>query len=420
MKKIFIYVHACDRRGLDASKVRKYLIAANYEIVDRVEDADVILLFTCATLEYITKESLKKVKQFQKYNAELIIAGCLPAIEKEKLAKIFDGKTIITKDINSIKQLFPDNEKNISLSKDANIVFRNINVNGSIRIIKKTIHKIKPLEKIFIRIKNHMLKNLFGENSLMYRVLDQTSYFFIRISSGCLGNCAYCAIKKAIGTYKSKAIDQCVSELNDGIKKGYKHFVLDADDTGAYGLDIESNFPELVDKLTDIPGYYQISIRNLHPKWIVKYIDDLEQILKKEKIVSIESPIQTGSSRILKLMNRYSDTQKIMEAYHRLQKAYPEISLSTHYLMGFPSETDEDFLLTMDYIKKINFSAGNIIPYELKVGTISESIEPKISKEQRKKWAIKAKKFLKNCGYDVIYFPRSKLFIFENSSYRNG
>jgi tRNA A37 methylthiotransferase MiaB len=420
MKKIFLYVNGCDRRGLDANKISNYLPTNKYVIVDNIEDADIIIFFSCAVTDVITKESLKKVKQLQKYNAELIVAGCLPAIEKEKLGNIFDGKTIITKDLDNIKQFLPNDENNTNLSNDANIVFINKDINKPIRNLKKAFQRIKFLGKIYLKIKNHVLINLYGEHSFIYRYLDNPSLFHIRIATGCFGNCSYCAIKKAIGLFKSKPLYQCIEEFKDGIKKGYKHFVIDADDPGAYGLDIGSNLPELLNKLVEIPDDFTISIRNLHPRWVVKYINELEKILKKKKIICLESPIQSGCDRILKSMSRYSDIKKIKEAFLRIQNAFSDISLTTHYILGFPTETEDEFLQTMDFQKKINFCGGIIFAYAYKTGTNAEKLEPKISQKQKRKRYRLARKILKKNGYDVIYFPIYNLFIFEDSRYRNG
>ena len=420
MKKIFLYIRGCDRRALDANKIRNYLVQSKYEIVDRIEDADIIIFFACAVYDSITEESLQKVKQFQEYDAELIVAGCLPAIERKKLAEIFDGKTIITKDLDEIKQSLPNNEDNTKLITDANDIFHNKIINKPIREIKNLFQRTKFIEKFYLKIKNHVLRSLYGEHSLIYRYIDKKPFFHIRNSTGCLGNCSYCATKIAIGKLKSKPLNQCISEFNEGIKKGYNNFVIEADDTGAYGLDIKSNFPELLNKLTKIPGGYKISIRSLHPKWIIKYINELEQLIKTKKIVSIESPIQSGSSRILKLMRRISDVQKIKESFLRLQKAFPELSLTTHYILGFPTETEEDFMETMNFIKNINFSAGFIYSCSIKTGTNAENIRPKVSEDLKRERFRKAKKFLINIGYDVIYIPRYDLFIFENSRYQNG
>ncbi|UCD14050.1 MAG: radical SAM protein, partial [Thermoplasmatales archaeon] len=237
--------------------------------------------------------------------------------------------------------------------------------------------------------------------------LDDAMYR-IRISWGCNSNCSYCGIKKAIGFHKSKSLEQVVEEFGRGLNNGYNHFVLNADDIGAYGIDIRSSFSEMLDKLTNNHADYKISIANLSPRWLIRYIDDLEEIFKRQKITRLGVPIQSGSSRILKLMNRYHDTKKIKEALLRLKTAFPKLSLHTHIIVGFPSETDEDFKKTLFFIKKCNFNAGQINPFSRKTGAEAESIEPKIPEDEINKRMNYAKKFLKKAGYNVMY--KSKVY----------
>jgi len=419
-KKIYIHVQACDRRGLDANKTAKYLSKNNYEIVNRAKNADIILFFACAALNTITEDSLKTIKKFQKYDAELIIAGCLPEIEKEKLSKIFNGKTICTKDIEKIDTIFPENRIKYSTTDDANIVFKNLNELSPLEILKRTFRSIKSIESIYINVKNHIFKNLFGENSFIYRVFPDPLLYHVRTSTGCSGNCSYCSIKKGIGPCASKPLEDCIEEFRNGLNKGYKRFAIDGDDTGAYGIDIGSNLPELLYKITEIQGDYKISIRNIRPDWIVRYINDLEIILKRKKIISIESSIQSGSIRILKLMNRYSDIEKMKNAFLRLKKSFPSISLVTDYIIGFPTESEEDFKQTLDYLKEINFNAGMIIPFSCNTGTEAEKIVPKITRKDTYRRIKNAKKFLKKSGYHILFIPWNELFIFWNENYKNS
>jgi tRNA A37 methylthiotransferase MiaB len=419
MKKIFIYVHGCERRGLDASRTIKYLSENNYTIVDNPTDADTIIFFACAALNSIADESIKKIKGFQKYNAELIVAGCLPVIEKEKLARIFNGKIISTRDIEKIDTLFPGNKIKYRNIDDANIVYRNFKEFVPLGVLKKGFKNVESMEKVYVDIKNHVLKGLFGEHAFIYRFLPDPSLYHVRISTGCLGNCSYCSIKKGIGDCVSKPIDECINEFINGLNQGYKRLTIDGDDTGAYGLDIDNTFPELLYKITEIDGDYRISIRNLHPVWIVRYIDDLEIILKRKKIHYIETPIQSGCARILKLMKRYSDVERMKDAIFRLKKSFPDISLVTDYIIGFPMETEEDFKQTLNYLKEIEFSAGMIVPFSCTAGTEASNIEPKVGQWDVLRRIKFAKKFLKNLGYHVVYFSRKEFFLFWNESYKN-
>lgn len=197
--------------------------------------------------------------------------------------------------------------------------------------------------------------------------------------------------------------------------EGYKKFVITAVDTGAYGLDNGSSFPELLDKMTKISGDYEIEIRDLNPHWVVKYIDELERILKRGKIVSIDSTIQAGSHRVLKLMNRYSNTEEMRETFQRLKKANPDLFLSTDYIIGFPTETRDECRETLNFIKECNFNVGHIFPFACKAGTKAEEIEPKIPHEEKLQRIRFAKNFLKKAGFAVFYTSKPFFFIFGKS-----
>jgi tRNA A37 methylthiotransferase MiaB len=406
MKKIFIYTHSCKLRSIDAYRVYKYFSLNDYQIINTPKEADVIFYISCAAHDQVAKKSLDIVENFQKYDAELIVAGCLPVIEDKNLGNIFKGKTIATKDFDKnphkIDNLFPENKIKFKDIDDPNFSFENIYEGLIISSIRTILNNVKWIEKIVVKIKDHVLKNLLNENSFFYGLMMDKPMFRIRISWGCINNCSYCAIKGAIGEHNSKPIEQCVKEFQKGLKKGYKHLLINADDIGAYGIDIGSSFPELLDKITSFPEEYRITIANLNPIWVVKYINELEEIMKRKKIVRLCIPIQSGSNRVLKSMQRFSDIEKIKESLKRLNKAYPEVLLSTHVIVGFPSETDDEFKKSLEFIKDVDLNAGQVIPFSSKTGTKAEEIQPKVSETNIYNRLKMAKSYLKSNGYTLI------------------
>ncbi len=405
-KKIFLYAQeVCTKRSLDTTKIRNYLTQNKYIIVNSPDDADIIIFVTCAVGDRNTNFSLKKIKEFQKYKAEIIVAGCLPEIEKEQLAQIFKGKTISTKELDKIDKFFPENTIKSTELEDTNILFENKDESTLISSVRKILRKVRLLEWIeneYIDVRNYILRDLLGEQSPVYKSLTRKQ-FYIRILWGCLGNCSYCGIKKAIGPLKSKPITECINEFKKGLQQGYKSFTITADDVGAYGLDINKNLPELLDKLTKIKGDYEINITDLHPRWIVKYIDELEKILRRKKIIFIDVPFQSGNDRILKLMNRYSDTEKMKNCFIRLKKAFPGLSLTTQNIVGFPTETEKEFKDTLKFIKDIDFKGGLIYRFSCKSGTDAEDINPKVNDDIMSDRLKYAKKFLRSIGCVVFY-----------------
>jgi len=186
MKKIFIYYNEsyCIRRALDAHKIYAYLIKNNYTVTNNPADSDIIIFVTCASLDSATDFSLKKIIEFQKYDAELIVAGCLPAIAPDKLKEIFNGTTLCTKHIDKIDELFPGDNISFKSLDDANQTLQFIDRSKLLDFIENVFNKSSKMENLCIKLRNHMLKNLFGEYSRFYRWISlKNQLFLIRVSN---------------------------------------------------------------------------------------------------------------------------------------------------------------------------------------------------------------------------------------------
>lgn len=412
MKKVFIYDRSCESRKLETKKIYDYFQKNGYEILENPKNADIILMAACAVTNNQAEGSLAIVKKLEKYNKELIVIGCLPAIDKNKLDKIFSGKTIYTKNLLEIDKYFPENKKMFKDIEESNYLYQNPNAFKITIKIRKYLSKIKFFGTLFNKIYEHILTNLYGEMSFIFRVIPKKDSFYIKISTGCKGNCSYCAIKKAIGNLKSKTINECIKEFEKGLEKSHDYFVIVGDDTGAFGLDKKNeNFPKLLEKLSNYPKPYKIVIRNLHPEWIVKYIKEFESILKNKKIFCIESAIQSGNERILKLMRRYSNVDEMKKAFIKLKKAFPEIILTTDCIIGFPTESKKEFYDTLNFIKESDINAGFIIPYSKRSGTEAEKIGPEISRDEIIKRLKYSKKFLMENNYTILNKLNQKRYI---------
>ncbi len=405
MKKVFIDAEfVCDRRKLDMTRISKYLLRNGYEIVDSPKKADVILISTCGFGNSLADTSFKKIKELKKYDGEVIVTGCVPDTDKKRFDYFFNGRSFSTKHIDEIETYFPGNKVSFSEIEDGNSLWINLNRDKISDTFRLLFLKFNLIKKAYVGFFDQMFRNNIGENHLILQTfyglnLPIDDLYDIRIASGCWQNCSYCAIKKGVGGFKSKPLDICLNEFKNGLEKGYSNFFLTAEDTGCYGLDINSNFPDLLDKIMNIDGEYRINIYALNPRWVVKYIDELEEIVKKGKIKAILIPIQSGDNRILQHMNRYSDVEKIKSAFMRLKKANSDLTLATHCIVGFPSETDQEFKETLDFIKAANLDLGIIMSMSIKADTEAESIEPKVSRKEISKRLRSAQKYLRNLGY---------------------
>ena len=136
-------------------------------------------------------------------------------------------------------------------------------------------------------------------------------------------------------------------------------------------------------------------------------------VLKKQKIASITIPIQSGNNRILKLMNRYSNVEKIKNSILRLKESFPELLLHTGMMVGFPTETKEEFKQTLSFVTDMNFINGAFNPFSCKTDTKAEDLNPKIPRKEIYHRLKYSKKFFKNNGYLVKYIPKAHVFLFE-------
>lgn len=340
-KKIYIICNGCSRRALDTSRLIKYFELNNYSIVENAEDADQVIFVSCAFNKRKEEQSFEIIDSLK--GEKLIVVGCLPAIAPARFGGIFKGRFIITKNLNDIDQLFSDFKIKFSSIPDANFLPPSHTIS------------VSPLDK-------------------------NPSLAYLRISHGCLGNCAYCIFPRSIGRLRSKPIDICLTEYKGLLEKSWKKFLITADDTGSYGLDINSSLSDLLDRLAGIDENSKVSwcIEELHPNWVIKYRADLLKRIKEKKLTGLGCAIQSGSDRIINSMNRGGTSEEIIKIFLEFRRANPKLQLYAHIIVGFPSETDADLHATLNLIKKIRFNKVLIFAYSDMEGTISSKMEDKV------------------------------------------
>jgi tRNA A37 methylthiotransferase MiaB len=355
-KKVLIYnIGGCERRGLDTSRLIHYFKLNGCKITVDPKSADYIILITCSFINLMEDLSLKLAKIFARYKGQLVLLGCLPGCSPNKMKEQVKCKSLSTKNLYSIDNFFPNFKIKFSEVSDANF----IHSNSILTTLFLFIRDMKFSRKFIVSCM-HGMKNLLK----IYKNRAQTTYMMekeaiIRISGGCLGNCSYCGIKNAIGTLKSKPLKKILDEYKKLLNKGYTSFLMVGEDTGAYGLDIHSSFSELLKELTKVDKNFNTSwfIRDLNPQWIVRYKQSIFEWIKLKKIKYIEVNIQSGSKRILKLMNRYRKTTILLKSLQEIKKINPQVIVITQIIIGFPTETEKDVNETLNFIKKSGISS---------------------------------------------------------------
>ncbi|MEI8349914.1 MAG: radical SAM protein [Candidatus Omnitrophota bacterium] len=401
-KKVFIFCNGCSRRSLDTSRLTDYFTVNNFNITTYPERADYIIFVTCALI-YKEEQSFELIEKFSGCKGELIVMGCLPDMSHTPLREKFKGRFIETRNLNTIDAIFPNFKVKFSSISDGHILgdyFLNFNMKRN----------------TFLRFFSHfaLRKEFFSKCVRFFRkklkkvqeINKETQEAYLRISNGCLERCAYCSIWKAVGEFRSKGIEECVSEYKELLQKGHRFIVFIADNLGPYGLDIGTDFRSLIEKLSVVDNGLHVRWRfeEMHPRWVIKYKDTLSRLIIEGKLTEMICGIQSGSNRMLKLMNRHHAIEEIIEALASFKKINPAFKLYTQVIVGFPSETEDDLFETIEALKKLRFESVYIFPYCDGVGSSASTMSDKISESIITERVNKAKVLLEKAGITIKFY----------------
>lgn len=326
-KKVYITNVGCGRRSMDALKWEKYCAEKGFKRVQNPEKADFLIVFTCGSNQAMEDKSIKVIENLRKYKGELIVGGCISGTNPKKLAKVFQGKSFTPKDKNPIKIIFGEKAADIDTKED--------------------------------------VSELFLEKKLSYTPENNVSY--IRISEGCSGFCSYCNIKNAIGEVRSKPVEVILKEIKKCVSRGIYRFTLMSSDSGSYGIDMGHTLPGLLTTILDVDERIIIdSIQDFSPKWLIEFLDVLLPLFKSNRVRGMLLPVQSGNTRILGLMRRAVDPQKIKEACSKIKGVNKNFRIETQIIVGFPSETEAEFQETLLFIKEM-------FPYRVDIFKYSET-----------------------------------------------
>lgn len=407
-EKIYIEADGCNRRLLEMGKIRNYLETNDYECVDSPNKAEYILLATCAFKKNEEEHSISRLRVLKKFEAELMIYGCLPDISPEKFQEFAGIRHIAPKNLERIDDFFNDIKVKYADIPESNLI-ESHRQKPVLNALKTKVKTGEIFKKEFYGRTKRFLKQRLTNNK------NESKNFYLYICRGCLGKCSYCAIRRAVGTVKSKNISEIVEEFNGGYQYGYRNFIILGDDPGCYGIDKNTTFHELLSALLEKSealakdlnknrdsdnntGFY---INEIHPKFLIMYENELIKLMSKSRLKGILCPIQSGNNRILKLMNREHTAEELKGVINKIKELNPDIQLSTQIITGFPSETDAEFFQTINFLKDTEFNTVTVFPYHDKINTPASKLDKKIPEKEIQKRAKMAVEFLDRSGIEA-------------------
>jgi len=335
--KVYVEGYGCALNISDTEKIIGLLKKNRFAIVDKPSEADAVIINTCAVKLPTENRMIRRIRELiSETNAKILVFGCLTAINPDRIPKNRRVVVVGTK-LSELAKLLNLREKNVEFSPELEEV------------------KFNPCVAI------------------------------VPIARGCLGNCSYCAVKFARGKLQSYAVDSIVRKIRKELKKS-REVWLTAEDTACYGFDIGTNLAELLKKILKIRGDYRIRIGMMNVNNLKLFLDEFLDVFEDKRIYKfLHLPVQSGSNRILKLMNRNYTANEFVEVVERIKKKFPEITLSTDVIVGFPTETEEDFKKTVALLKKIRATKVNISRYGVRPNTEAAKMEQIIERTKKER-----------------------------------
>ncbi len=342
--KIYLISLGCAKNRVDSELIIGLLEKNKAILVDEPNEADLLMVNTCAFIESARKEAIDTILSLADYktaNKKLIVCGCLP------------------QRYDNLVQLLPEVDAFIPIKDYPNF--------------------------------NKIISNLFksdyqGELSFLNKHVSTPNYMrYIKISEGCLNHCAFCAIPLIRGKLKSRPIESIVSEVSQAVKNKAYEINLISQDTTRYGYDLynENSIVNLLAEIVKIPGDFKVRLLYLYPDIVS---DSLIQFIKNNpKIMPyFDIPIQHSEDDLLKAMNRRGNKEYLLELFSKIKKEIPNAIIRTTLIVGFPGETDLDITNLLEFIKDVKFDRLGAFTYSKEEGT-KGALMPNQIKERVKK-----------------------------------
>jgi len=380
-KKVYITFVGCQKENLDTARIRIFFEKNGWAIVKDIRDACLAYVGTCAFTEFMELASLNCVEALLKRNPaiKIIVGGCVSAISTNPILSSSRIKVINPQTIDTIDDLVGNVEYNFdSIRRSTVNLHYQVGFHESLRArLKRYVCEFGfsgGIWRVYQIMESKKAKRQRSAGSSHKQFSNET--YLLEISRGCVGQCSYCAIRFARGKLQSRNLSEIINEFKNAVDQGYRSFRLIASDSGCYGVDIQRTFPELLDALCKIEGDNAIYIEAFNPRWLVNYFDTLLPILVKyQDRLDIHIPIQSASERILGLMKRGYHIEDVERCLLALKLSAPRLKVSSAVIVGFPGETNEDFLKTKRFIMNLNFVYVLIFKYSKRPHTETSSFK---------------------------------------------
>ncbi|MFN3283382.1 MAG: 30S ribosomal protein S12 methylthiotransferase RimO, partial [Pseudothermotoga sp.] len=316
--KIGLKILGCPKNEADCDVLEGILKSRGHEIVENVDEAQVVIIDTCAFIESAKRESIEEILDFVNYKNKhdffLCVKGCL-----------------VQRYHDQLRSEIPEVDAWYGVLAPSQIADA---------IEKKESFLVTQPKTVY----SDTVRNCKG------------AFAYVKIADGCNRSCTFCAIPSFKGDFKSRSAQTIEMEVRNLVQNGVKEIILVAQDTTAYGIDLyeKPSLDLLLERLNAVDGEFKIRVLYLHPDHIDEKI--IKTISSLQKVVPyFDIPVQHGSDKILKKMGRYRTSTELLDLIEQIRDINPDSAIRTSIIVGFPGETDEDFEELICFLKKARF-----------------------------------------------------------------
>ena len=330
MAKIWVEAYGCSASFADSEMISGLILNGGHTLAKNISDSDLNLIVTCSVKDATANKMVNRIKKLK--SKPLIVAGCLPKAEKSTVEKFGPHASL----------LGPN-----SIGKTLDVISSTLNGKKRIELEDSDVAKV-GLPKV-------RLNPVVG---------------IVEIASGCMSECTFCQTKISKGDLYSYRIGDIVRQVKYDIDNGCKEVWLSSTDNGCYGFDIGTDLPRLISAVGEIERDFMIRIGMMNPMYMVRICDGLLRSFENTKVFKfLHIPLQSGNNRILKEMKRGHTAQVFKDTSNKFRKKFGKFTISTDIIVGFPSESNEDFEETVDFIKETRPDVINLSRYSARPGT---------------------------------------------------
>ena len=346
MAKIWVEAYGCSASFSDSEMISGLLVNGGHTLAENPEDSDLSVIVTCSVKDATASKMIHRIKESN--SKPLVVAGCLPKAEKDTVERFAENASL----------LGPN-----SIGKTLQVIQSTLDGNKLIALDDSDISKV-GLPKI-------RLNSTVG---------------IIEIASGCMSECTFCQTKLAKGDLQSYRLGDIVRQVKTEIAEGCSEVWLTSTDNGCYGLDIGTELPELVNNIAEIPEKFFVRVGMMNPMYMPRIRDNLLKSFESNKIFKfLHVPVQSGSDKVLNDMKRGHTADTFREVVQQFRDRFDKFTISTDIIVGFPTETEEDFEKTIKLLDETRPDIVNLSRYSQRPGTdAAEMVQIDVSEVKRR------------------------------------